>query len=98
MTEFIEDPLISRFVADYALAKKAFDEHERALEGLMDKLPDYMKQYRKLNKRMTQAQLAERLVVDHSYISRVEGQSRVPSNEFVARFYQLVTETNEEPG
>ena len=54
-------------------------------------LPRYVRAIRAAYGQMTQADLAEALEVDHTYISKIEG-GKTPSFEFMERLAFFVTE------
>jgi DNA-binding XRE family transcriptional regulator len=94
MTSLDDNPLISDFIFAYIGASDADDDAQRAKEKLFTMLPGYMKEIRRASNRMTQEQLAEKLEVDHSYISKIESGRLQPSLNFVLKLFNYVVEAN----
>ena len=97
MNDITENPLISDFIFAYTRADDATQDLDDAQNALFGYLPAYMKEIRKEARRMTQAQLADRLGVDHSYISKIENGHLKPSLEFVLKLFLFLDTWDKEP-
>lgn len=86
----IDNPLISDFIIAYTRADQDAQDARDSKEAMFSMLPGYLIEIRQANERMTQAQLAEALGVDHSSISKIENKQLRPSLDFALKLYKFV--------
>lgn len=90
MAYITNDETIRSFLFDYSRLAEYQLYYQEAQDTINRRLPAYMRRFRKLANSMTQAQLAEALEVDHSYISKLENGREVASKEFLEKFNAFV--------
>jgi DNA-binding XRE family transcriptional regulator len=90
MSKILEDETIRDFFSDFHDFRIIRSDYVDA-HGLMSaRLPAYVKRFRNLAHRMTQAELASALGVDHSYISKIENGHEIASAEFLDKFAKCI--------